>query len=206
MHVLQDSLEEQRNLNDSMKHELNETRTRQLEDSDMSGRLHAAQDEINRLKHILLKTDNANKVRAFSGSALLLCFVHYKEPWGEKLYQFPINEVTPKSARNGNKADPIGDAEPGDVDICAENIHFKTVLDVTWCLYLQTQKAEYERRLRELQEHLQQMIDTAGKVEAQEDELDGARHQLIKLQVQILQQVPFLIFRAARNAQLLTYF
>ena len=59
---MEDSLEAQRNMNKSLKHQLDETRIRELEDGELSERLHEAEDEINRLKHMIEEYDNKGKV------------------------------------------------------------------------------------------------------------------------------------------------
>ena len=60
--AVEDSLEAQRDMNESLKHQLDETRMRELEDGELSDRLHEAEDEISRLKHMIQEYDKKTKV------------------------------------------------------------------------------------------------------------------------------------------------
>ena len=62
MTAMEDSLQVQRNMNESLKHQLDETRMRELENGQLSDRLHEADNEISRLRHVLQEHDNKAKV------------------------------------------------------------------------------------------------------------------------------------------------
>ncbi len=61
--ALEDSLEGQRNANESLRNQLDETRQRELEDAEMSARLHEAEDEISKLRNMLQDQDRRAKVK-----------------------------------------------------------------------------------------------------------------------------------------------
>ena len=60
--ALEDSLNNAHDMNESLQHQLDETRVRELDEAETSSRLHEAEDEVAKLKHALVETERKEKV------------------------------------------------------------------------------------------------------------------------------------------------